>query len=193
LREINVLIGLLSHANYDSYDNNVKYLFIKDEVRNMTSEPIAETGYMVLIAGLLEILESTNGLEVTEEMMHTNGKRRGEHVARKLGEYIDPKRALERLIEHSKPYYTIEIERQSATRRGYMAEIRFKDCMIKKLCKNRGISIKNPLCANTKGFIEGALSSMTCMEVDVDTTIVDWNICECIVDFKRKQNKIGFM
>lgn len=157
------------------------------------TEQTREIGYMSLIAGLLEILEEANGVEVTEDMMYMNGMRRGEYIGKKLGAGKDPKTALEEFIRYVKPYYTIEIKRQNHTKKGYMADIHFKKCMIKDLCKHRGISIKNPLCKNSYGFIEGALSFMTGMQVDIDIPLVGWDLCQGTVKFKHKRDRFHFL
>jgi predicted hydrocarbon binding protein len=148
---------------------------------------------MALIAGLLEILEEANGVEVTEDMMYMNGKRRGEHVGKKLGAGKDPETALEEFIDYIKPYYEIDIKHQNATKKGYIADLQFKKCMVKDLCKDRGLSIKNPLCRNSYGFIEGALSFMTGMQVDIDIPLVGWDICQGTVEFKQKRDRFNFL
>ncbi len=155
----------------------------------MTSERTQETGYMTLIAGLLDILEEVNGMEVTEEMMHMNGKRRGEHVGKKLGKKTDPGRALKEFLDYARPYYDIEIGKENATGKGCIVHIRFKECMIKNLCRDRGLSIKNPLCRSTHGFIEGALSTMTGMQVVVNTPVAGWETCNSTVEFKQKKDR----
>ncbi len=152
-----------------------------------------EMGYMTLIAGLLDILEEANGVEVTEDMMYLNGKRRGEHIGKKLGADKDPHTAISEFIEHVRPYYDIEVTDEGNTKNGYMAQIRVNKCMIKDMCKNRGISIKNPLCRSTQGFIEGALAFMSGMQVAEYTSLVNWEKCQGSVEFKRKRDIFGFL
>jgi len=160
---------------------------------NTTSKRSAETGYMTLIAGLLQILEEANGIERTEDMMNMNGKRRGEHVGKKLGANKTPEKALLEFIEYVRPYYDIEIKESKKTKNGFKAELQFNGCMIKDLCKDRGISIKNPLCRITHGFMEGALSFMTANQVDVNTPIAGWDVCIGSVEFKEKRDRFHFL
>ncbi|HWQ96387.1 MAG TPA: hypothetical protein VN368_03330 [Candidatus Methylomirabilis sp.] len=151
-----------------------------------------EMGYMTLIAGLLEILEEANGIEVTEDMMYLNGKRRGEHIGKKLGVDKDPHEAISEFIEYVRPYYDIEITEEESTKNGYKAQIRVNKCLIKEMCKNRGISIKNPLCKSTQGFIEGALAFMSGMQVREHIPLVHWETCQGSVEFKRKRDIFSF-
>ncbi|HWQ96388.1 MAG TPA: hypothetical protein VN368_03335 [Candidatus Methylomirabilis sp.] len=159
---------------------------------NTTEKRSTETGYMSLIAGLLQILEEANGIEITEDMMNMNGKRRGEHIGKKLGANKVPEKALLEFIEYIRPYYDIEIMESKKTKNGFKAEIQFNGCMIKDLCKNRGISIKNPLCRSTHGLIEGALSFMTANQVDVSTSIAGWDTCTGCVEFKERRDRFHF-
>jgi predicted hydrocarbon binding protein len=159
----------------------------------MTSTCSSETGYMTLIAGLLEILEEANGIEVTEDMMYLNGKRRGEHIGKKIGVNKDPGAAIYEFIKYIRPYYEIEIIEEGSTKNGYKVEFRVNKCMIKELCKDRGIAIKNPLCKSTHGFIEGALSFMTGMQVSEDTRLANWETCQGSVEFKQKRSIFGLL
>ncbi len=141
-----------------------------------------------MIAGLLDILEEVNGVEVTEEIMLTNGRRRGEHIGEKLGTNKDPASAVRDFIDYIRPYYEISSINESPTDSGYKSDILIKNCLIKNLCKNRGLPIKNPLCRSTHGLIEGALSSMTGMQVELTNVLADWDTCEGAVEFKQKKN-----
>lgn len=154
----------------------------------MIPERTPETGYMTLIAGLLDILEEVSGVEVTEEIMLTNGRRRGEHIAEKLGTNKDPETAIREFIDYIRPYYEIHIRNEAPTDSGHISNILIKNCLIKTLCKNRGLPIKNPLCRSTHGLIEGALSSMTGMQVELDNVLAGWDTCEGAVEFKEKKN-----
>ncbi len=154
----------------------------------MTPKRTSEIGYMTLIAGLLDILEEVNGIEVTEEIMLTNGRRRGEHIGEKLGTNKDPASAVRDFIDYIRPYYEISSINESPTDSGYKSDILIKNCLIKNLCKNRGLPIKNPLCRSTHGLIEGALSSMTGMQVELTNVLADWDTCEGAVEFKQKKN-----
>ncbi len=156
----------------------------------MTSERTPEIGYMTLIAGLLDILNDVNGLEVTEEIMLTNGKRRGQHIGEKLGTNKDPQTAITEFLEYIRPYYEIEAENGCAAENGYTTDIKIKDCLIKNLCKNRGLPIRNPLCGSTHGLIEGALSHMSGMQADLVRVVADWDTCQGTVEFKQNRNGI---
>lgn len=96
----------------------------------------AEMGYMTLITGLLDAMEELNGVDITEEMMCTNGKRQGENIGKKIGANKDPQTAVKEFLEYIKPYYDIELKNQRSTKSAHKADIQFKDCMVKKLCKN---------------------------------------------------------
>lgn len=156
----------------------------------MTSKRTPEIGYMTLIAGLLDILNEVNGIEVTEEIMLTNGKRRGKHIGEKLGKDKDPQIAIKEFLEYIRPYYEIEAENGNADENGYATDIKIKNCLIKNLCKNRGLTIKNPLCRSTHGLIEGALSHMSGMQADLVRVVADWDTCQGTVEFKQKRNGI---
>ncbi len=156
----------------------------------MTSKRTSEIGYMTLIAGLLDVLNEVNGVEVTEEIMLTNGKRRGEHIGEKLGTDKDPQTAIKEFLEYIRPYYEIEAENGCADENGYTTDIKIKNCLIKNLCKNRGLPIKNPLCRSTHGLIEGALSHMSGMQADLVRVVADWDTCQGTVEFKQKRNGI---
>ncbi len=155
----------------------------------MAPKRTSETGYMTLIAGLLDILEEVNGIEVTEEIMLTNGRRRGEHIGEKLGTGKDPAAAIRDFIEYIRPYYEINSINENPTDSGYESDILIRSCLIKSLCKNRGLSIKNPLCRSTHGLIEGALSSMTGMQVELSDVLADWDTCKGTVELKQKKNR----
>lgn len=155
----------------------------------------AEMGYMTLITGLLDAMEELNGADITEEMMCTNGKRQGENIGKKIGENKDPQTAVKEFLEYIKPYYDIELKNQSVTESLHRADIQFKDCMIKKLCKNCGIHATKPLCLNTHSLFEGALSAMTGMKVEVNMprSGCSNSSCEVTVEFKPKNDKFQFL
>lgn len=171
----------------ENYLRKYSQLIIMESIRSY------EIGYMTLIAGLLEILEEANGIDVTEDMMYLNGKRRGEHIGKKLGADKDPHTALSEFIEYVRPYYDIEIIEENSTKNGSKAKIRVNKCLIKEMCKDRGISIKNPLCKSTQGFIEGALAFMSGMQVSEQTPLVNWETCHGTVEFKRKRDILSFL
>ncbi len=138
-------------------------------------------------------MEEVNGVDVTEEIMHMNGTRRGEHVGKKLGKEMEPGAAMKEFFEYVRTYYDIGIDKETATKNGYAADIMFRGCMIKNLCMDRGLSIKNPLCRSTHGFIGGALSTMTGMQVNVNTHTAGWDTCLSKVEFKQKRDRFRFL
>ena len=161
----------------------------------MTSESTSELGCMTLVAGLLDILREVNGDEVTGDLIYMNFFRKGEKIGEKIGTDKDPQTALKQFIEYIKNSYDIDIEiiNEESKEKEYTADIRFKKCLIKYLCKNQGLSLKTPLCRSTQGLIEGALSIMTCKQVSLDISIADWDICQGTVQFKKRRDIFHFI
>ena len=162
------------------------YKFTKGLI--MTSEITSELGCMTLVAGLLDILREVNGDEVTGDLIYMNFHQKGENFGEKIGKVKDPQTALKQFIEYIKFSFDIEIINENSKEKEYTADIRFKSCLIKDLCSNQGLSIKNPLCRSTNGLIEGALSFMTGKQVDLDISIVDMDICQGTIQFKKKRD-----
>lgn len=158
-----------------------------------TSEPGTEFGYMTLIVGLLDILSEINGVEVASDMIYMNFFRMGEQAGKKLGKDKNPHTALKEFIEYIKPCLDIEIINEHSREKEYISEVRFNKCLVKKVCKDQGLYIKNPLCGSTQGFVEGTLYFMTGKQVDLDITTVDWDICQGTVEFKEKRDIFNFI
>ena len=160
----------------------------------MTSELTTELGCMSLIAGLLDILREVNGNEVTGDLIYTNFYRKGEKLGEKIGTGKDPQSAMKQFIEYIKFCFDIEIiNENSKEEEEHTSDIRFKNCLIKDVCKNQGLSIETPLCRSTQGLIEGALSFMTGKQVDMDISVTDWDICQGTVQFKKKRDIFHFI
>ena len=159
----------------------------------MTSELKTELGYMTLISGLLDIFKEVNGVEVTNDLIYTNFYRKGEKLGEKIGTGKDPQTAMKQFIEYIKFCFDIEIINENSKEEEYTADMRFKKCLIKDVCKNQGLSIETPLCRSTQGLIEGALSFMTGKQVDLDISIADWDICQGTVQFKKKRDIFHFI
>lgn len=159
----------------------------------MTSELTSEQGCMTLIAGLLNTLREVNGDEVTSDLVYMNFFRKGEHFGEKIGTVKDPQTALKQFIEYIKFCFDIKIINENLKEKEYTADLQFKSCLIKDLCINQGLSIKNPLCRSTQGLIEGALSFMTGKQVDLDISIVDSDICQGTIRFKKKRDIFHFI
>ena len=100
---------------------------------------------------------------------------------------------MKQFIEYIKFCFDIEIINENSKEEEHTSDIRFKNCLIKDICKNQGLSIRNPLCRSTQGLIEGALSSMTGKQVDLDISIADWDICQGTVQFKKKRDIFHFI
>ncbi len=167
------------------------YKFTKGLI--MTSELTSEQGCMTLIAGLLDTLREINGDEVTGDLIYMNFFRRGENFGEKIGTGKDPQTALKQFIEYIKFCFDIEIISENSKEKEYTADIRFKNCLIKDLCSNQGSSIKNPLCRSTQGLIEGALSFMTGKQVELDISIIEKDICQGTIKFKKKRDIFHFI
>jgi predicted hydrocarbon binding protein len=159
----------------------------------MTSELTSEQGCMTLIAGLLNTLREVNGDEVTSDLVYMNFFRKGENFGEKIGPVKDPQTALKQFIEYIKFCFDIEIINENLKEKDYTADLQFKSCLIKDLCSNQGLSIKNPLCRSTQGIIEGALSFMTGKQVDLDISIIDSDICQGTIRFKKKRDIFHFI
>ena len=167
------------------------YKFTKGLI--MTSELTSELGCKTLVAGLLNILREVNGDEVTGDLIYMNFHQKGENVGEKIGKVKDPQTALKQFIEYIKFSFDIEIVDENSNEKGYTADLRFKGCLIKDQCSNQELFIKNPLCRSTQGFIEGALSFMTDKQVDLDISIVDRDICQGNIQFKKKRDLFHFI
>ncbi len=152
----------------------------------MTSQFTSENGYMLLIEGLLDILKEINGVGVTGEFIYMNFYQQGEQVGKELETEKDPQTALKEFIEYIRAYFDIEIISESSTKNKYKSDIQFNNCLIKKVCKNQGLDLKNPLCRSTQGFIEGVLFSMTGKKVHLDIHTPGWDICKGTIEFKKK-------
>lgn len=159
----------------------------------MTSELTSEQGCMTLIAGLLNTLREVNGDEVTSDLVYMNFFRKGENFGEKIGTVKDPQTALKQFIEYIKFCFDIKIINENLKEKEYTVDLQFKSCLIKDLCINQGLSIKNPLCRSTQGLIEGALSFMTGKQVDLDISIVDSDICQGTIRFKKKRDIFHFI
>ncbi len=161
----------------------------------MTSEHTSELGCKTLIAGLLDILREVNGDEVTGDLIYMNFFRKGEKFGEKIGTGKDPQTALKQFIESIKSCFDIDIEilNENSKEKEYTADIRFKKCLIKDLCKNQGLSLKTPLCRSTQGLIEGALSFMTGKQVELDISIMERDICQGTIQFKKKRDIFHFI
>ena len=159
----------------------------------MTSELTPELVHMTLIAGLHDILMEVNGTEVTGDLIFMNFYRKGEKFGEKIGTGKDPQTALKQFIEYIKFCFDIEIISENSKEKEYTADIRFKNCLIKYLCSNQGSSIKNPLCRSTQGLIEGALSFMTGKQVELDISIMERDICQGTIQFRKKRDIFHFI
>lgn len=159
----------------------------------MTSELTTEQGCITLISGLLDTLREVNGDEVTSDLIYMTFFRKGENLGENLGTGKDPQSALKQFIEYIKSCFDIEIVNEKPEEKEYSADLRFKNCLIKDVCINQGLQIKNPLCRSTQGLIEGALSSMTGKQVDLDISVVDNDICQGTIQFSKKRDIFHFI
>jgi len=159
----------------------------------MTSELTSEQGCITLIAGLLDTLREVNGDEVTGDLIYMNFFRKGEKIGEELGKSKNLQTALKQFIEYVRFCFDIEIVNENLEEKEYTADLRFNNCLIKYLCSNQGLSIKNPLCRSTLGLIEGALSFMTGKQVDLDISSVDKDVCEGTIQFKKKRDIFHFI
>ncbi|MCD4797442.1 MAG: hypothetical protein K8R19_00335 [Methanosarcinales archaeon] len=159
----------------------------------MTSEFTSEQGCMTLVAGLLDTLREVNGDEVTGDLIYVNFFRKGENLGEKIGTGKDPQTALKQFIEYIKFCFDIEIISENSKEKEYTADLRFKNCLIKDICSNQGLSVKNPLCRSTQGLIEGALSFMTGKQIDLDISIIEQDICQGTIKFKKKRDIFHFI
>jgi predicted hydrocarbon binding protein len=167
------------------------YKFTKGLI--MTSELTSELGCMTLIEGLLDILREVNGDEVTGDLIYMNFFRKGEKIGEKIGTGKDPQTALKQFIEYIKFFFDIEIINENSKEKEYTAEIRFEGCLIKDMCSNQGLSLRNPLCRSTQGLFEGALSFMTGKQVCLNISIAEQDICQGTVQFKKKRDIFHFI
>ena len=152
------------------------------------TELTPELGYTALIEGLLDILREVNGDEVTGDLIYMNFFRKGEKIGEKIGTGKAPQPALKQLIQNIKHFFDIEIINENLTEKDYTADIQFKSCLLKDMCSNQGLSLRNPLCRSTQGLIEGALSFMTGKQVCLDLSVSEQGICQGALQFRKKRD-----
>ncbi len=148
-----------------------------------TSDGTNEVGYMTIIEGLLEILNEVIGVEATEDIVYTYFQRRGENFGRKLGSNKKPQTAVKEFLKCFPISSEIISKKENFSENAYESNIQIKNDLITNLCNSVEPSMRKPLIRCTKGFIEGALSFMTCRKVNFDITSTNLDMCQGKVEF----------
>ena len=138
---------------------------------------------------LFGMLVDLHGAEMTEELIYTCGKMKGLNFGKQLGKCDDPQSAIKHIHTHIQSYCEINADDIKSKNEKCAEIINFKNGLIKKLLTRKQTVSLNPLHIRTQGFIEGALSFMTGMHVNVDITNPDKDK----IHFKPEKNFFGFL
>jgi predicted hydrocarbon binding protein len=124
-------------------------------------------GEAYIVRGLAKEIIEELGEEKAEKIFYNAGKRLGEAFAGKKGSGYDPEEALEILKKHTVrgDYYTIGVlEGYVEKDTNFVTAIQIVNCVVQRILGSE--FTKRPLlCKLSKGYIEGALSKLTGLEV----------------------------
>ena len=138
---------------------------------------------------LFAMLVDLHGPEMTEELIYTCGKMNGLNFGKQLGKCDDPQSAIKHIHTHIQSHCEIDTEGIKSNNEKCAETINFKNGFIKKLLTRKKTVSLNLLHIRTQGFIEGALSFMTGMHVNIDIT----NPGKNKIHFKPEKSFFGFL
>ena len=138
---------------------------------------------------LLDILADLHGAEMTEELIYTCGKMNGLNFGKQLGKCDDPQSAIKQIYTHIKSHCEINADDVKPNNEKCAETINFKNGLIKQLLSRKKTVSLNPHHIRTQGFIEGTLSFMTGMQVNIDMTNPD----KSEIHFKPEKSIFGFL
>ena len=138
---------------------------------------------------LFDMLVDLHGAEMTGELIYTCGKTNGLNFGKQLGKCDDPQSAIKQVYTHIKSHCEINADDVKPNNEKCAETINFKNGLIKQLLTHKKIVSLNPLHIRTQGFIEGTLSFMTGMHVNMDITNPDKDK----IDFKPEKSFFGFL
>ena len=138
---------------------------------------------------LFDVLVDLHGAEMTKELIYTCGKMNGLNFGKQLGKCDDPQSAIKHIHAHIQSHCEINADDIKPNNEKCAKTINFKNGLINKLLTHKKTVSLNPLHIRTQGFIEGTLSFMTGMQVNIDITNPDKDK----IDFKPEKSFFGFM
>ena len=138
---------------------------------------------------LFDMLVDLHGAEMTEELIYTCGKMNGLNFGKQLGKCDDPQSAIKHIHTHIQSYCEINADDTKPNNEKCTETINFKNGLIKKLLTRKQTVSLNPLHIRTQGFIEGTLTFMTGMQVNINMTHPDKNE----IHFKPEKSFFGFL
>ena len=138
---------------------------------------------------LFDMLVDLHGAEMTEELIHTCGKMNGLNFGKQLGKFDNPQSAIKHVHAHIQSHCEINADDVKPNNKKYAETIHFKNGLIKQLLSHKKTTSINPLDIRTQGFIEGTLSFMTGMQVNIDITNPDKDK----IHFKPEKSFFGLL
>lgn len=138
---------------------------------------------------LFDMLVDLHGAEMTEELIHTCGKMNGLNFGKQLGKFDNPQSAIKHVHAYIQSHCEINTDDVKPNNKKYAETIHFKNGLIKKLLSHKKSTSINPLHIRTQGFIEGTLSFMTGMQVNIDITNPDKDK----IHFKSEKRFFGLL
>lgn len=143
-----------------------------------------------IVRGLLKIILHTMGHDRAETIAYETGMQAGIRAGSKLrtGAY-QPTEAIETLL-HDAQCYDVEILGFEGKGKNVKVMVRFNRCVIRDI-HGEEYTDQAPLCALTRGYVEGALSTMTNLKVVelVAGSAVDPSVCTGIIEFSPLRSK----
>ncbi len=136
-----------------------------DEI--MEDERYSRTGEAYIVRRLAREMTNELGEEKTLEIMYNAGRSLGEDFAAKKGGVYDPEEALEILRGHtirSDSYAINVVDVYLGKDEDYVAIIKIENCVIQRIV-GQEFKKRPPLCRFSRGYIEGALSRLTGLDV----------------------------
>ena len=138
---------------------------------------------------LFDVLVDLHGAEMTKELIYTCGKRNGLNFGKQLGKFDNPQSAIKHVHAHIQSHCEINADDIKLNNEKCAETIHFKNGLIKQLLSRKKTTSINPLHIRTQGFIEGTLSFMTGMQVNIDITNPDKDK----IDFKPEKSFFGLL
>lgn len=140
-------------------------------------------------SNLFDMLVDLHGAEMAKEHIYTYGKMNGLNFGKQLGKCDSPQSAIKHIHAHIQSYCEINAGEIKPNNEKCTETINFKTGLINRYLKCKKTESLNPLHIRTQGFIEGTLSFMTGMQVNIDITDPDKDK----IHFKPEKNFFGFL
>jgi len=104
-------------------------------------------------------------------MGEASGKRLGKSAKKRFGMIGNVEEALDTFIHRTDMWYGYEMELDHID--GNTLYINIFKCFIRDILKDRKLTTESPLCAITRGYLEGALKELTGKDVSVEIVYGD--------------------